>query len=100
MHKVDFGKVTIFDTDGNTSYEPRGFVCGGTVATLAGSASPQCFHDDSGSNNYADKFTMGDSFTVGRGDAQINITMTSPDASEWCCGVNDSGIFLCKGGSC
>lgn len=38
--------------------------------------------------------------TVGAGAKQANITMTSPDASEWCCGVSDAGAFSCMAGAC
>lgn len=37
---------------------------------------------------------------IGTGSAQKNITMTSPDASEWCCGVSNAGIFSCRTGAC
>lgn len=36
----------------------------------------------------------------GDGTVQHNITLTSPDASEWCCGVGNSGSFTCTAGAC
>jgi len=43
---------------------------------------------------------LADNLTIGTGSAQVNITLTSPDASEWCCGVNDDGSLGCRSGAC
>ncbi len=36
------------------------------------------------------------SITFGNGTEQYNITLTSPDGTEFTCGVNNSGSFLCS----
>ena len=38
--------------------------------------------------------------TIGDGREQVNMTLTSPDAREWCCGVDNSGTFSCSLGAC
>ncbi len=38
--------------------------------------------------------------TVGDGTNQVNITMTSPDGTAWCCGVSDDGSWGCASGAC
>jgi hypothetical protein len=43
---------------------------------------------------------LDDTLVMGDGSVQRNITMTSPDASEWCCGVNNTGSFSCSSGAC
>lgn len=40
------------------------------------------------------------SLIIGDGTAQKNITMTSPDGSEFCCGVANDGTFSCSSGAC
>lgn len=37
-----------------------------------------------------------DPLVVGDGSSQVNITLTSPDGTEWNCGVNDAGTFSCN----
>lgn len=37
---------------------------------------------------------------IGDGTNHANITMTSPNGNEWCCGVTDAGVFECKTGAC
>lgn len=43
---------------------------------------------------------LGGSVQIGGGDEQINLTMTSPNGNEWCCGVNNAGTFSCSAGAC
>ena len=42
------------------------------------------------------KMDKNGNLNIGDGSTQINITLTSPDGTEFTCGVNDSGSFLCS----
>lgn len=41
-----------------------------------------------------------DNLTMGDGSKQVNITLTSPDGTEGCCGLNDDLTFTCREGAC
>lgn len=43
----------------------------------------------------------GGNLQIGNGVAPgSNLTMTSQNGNEWCCGVDNAGNFLCRAGSC
>ena len=42
----------------------------------------------------------GRKFQIGDGSSQTNITLTSPDGSESCCGVTNTDEFKCSPGAC
>ena len=44
--------------------------------------------------------TIFSNLTIGSGTVQTNMTLTSPDGSESCCGVDNSDTFVCSAGAC
>ncbi len=53
-------------------------------------------------NNNVETFIIKSSgaLEMGNGTSQVNITLTSPDGSESCCGVDNSDNFVCSAGAC
>lgn len=45
-------------------------------------------------------FKVWGNVQIGSGNSQKNITLTSPNGNEWCCGVDNSGTFSCSAGAC
>jgi hypothetical protein len=104
------GSQDIFvGTNHNQAYFPDQVGYGGTINTLGNFRINLDVNNNSGS----DEFTIGadgvngvadiifkieddGGVIIGQGDAQVNMTLTSPDGTEWNCGVDNAGAFSCS----
>lgn len=99
LMKIDAG------TDARLSFSEDGAPVSWTIGSdSAGGVSADSFFIQNGPGptatneleiNQNGDITLRGNLSIGRGSSQVNITMTSPDATEWACGVNDLGFFDC-----
>jgi len=84
-------------TSGNSDYNN---IVGNTFYNNTGTLSNTGSNNNIIGNEDEDNIIIGktnitDTLTIGDGTNQINITLTSPDGTEYSCGVNDGGSFTC-----
>ena len=75
----------------NTGYGTNKIASAGSAAEFSANAFVGDLVIDS-----INKTVIVDELVIGDGTAQVNITLTSTDGTEFTCGVNDAGALACS----